>query len=56
MGLGLRIVDQPSVHLHTNQQQYAPDYSYDNHPSKVINKHTLFMEHSSHIQMDFPSN
>merc|ERR1711988_875745 len=34
VGLGLRIVDQPSVHLHTNPQQYAPDYSYDNHPSK----------------------
>merc|ERR1711971_429865 len=34
VGLGLRIVDQPSVHLQTNQQQYAPDYSYDNHPSK----------------------
>merc|ERR1739844_648594 len=34
VGLGLRIVDQQSLHLDTNQQQYAPEYSYDNLPLK----------------------
>merc|ERR1719305_738610 len=34
VGLGLRIVDQRSLHLDTNRQQYAPEYSYDNLPLK----------------------